>query len=171
VSEPAEQSAATAEQTPPAPSPPAPTAVPPVPPRYRTLRTLRTRLRHFRARVRANPRANTAWRIGIGVLGTLVLLLGILAIPYPGPGWLIVFAGLGILATEFTWAGRLLAFARRHYDRWMAWVGRQNIVVKAILGVLTCAVVLGTLWLLGTFYLVAELVGLGHWTWLQSPIA
>lgn len=134
-------------------------------------RSLRARLRRFRARVRRNPRANKLWRVGIGVLGTLVLALGVVAIPYPGPGWLIVFAGLGILATEFTWAGRLLRFARRHYERWMAWVRRQNVVVKALLGLLTCAVVLATLWLLGAFSLVAQLVGLGHWTWLQSPIA
>jgi uncharacterized protein (TIGR02611 family) len=162
LSEPAEQSTATAEQSPSEAS----TSVAP-PPRHRTLRM---RLRHFRARVRGNPRANTAWRIGIGVLGGLVLVLGIIAIPYPGPGWLIVFAGLGILATEFHWAGRLLRFARRHYDRWMAWVGRQSIVVKLLLGLLTCAVVLATLWLLGAPYLVAKMVGLGHWTWLQSPL-
>ncbi len=133
-------------------------------------RSLRGRVRRVRRRVRANPRANLAWRVAIGVVGTLVLVVGVIAIPYPGPGWLIVFAGLGILATEFTWAGRLLRFARRHYDRWMAWVGRQNVVVKALLGLLTCAVVLATLWLLGAFSLVAQLVGLGHWTWLQSPI-
>ena len=52
----------------------------------------------------------------------------------------------------------------------MAWVGRQSVVVKALLGLLTCAIVLLTLWLLGAPYLVAELVGLGHWTWLQSPL-
>ena len=39
-------------------------------------------------------------------------LVGILAIPYPGPGWAIVFVGLGILATEFEWARQLLAYAR-----------------------------------------------------------
>ena len=52
----------------------------------------------------------------------------------------------------------------------MEWVGRQNVVVKALLGLLTCAVVIISLWLLGAPYLVAELVGLGHWTWLQSPL-
>ena len=160
MSEPAEQPTATAEQ---------PAGARPVEPPPRR-RTLRARVRHVRARVRGNPRANLAWRIAIGIIGGLVLAAGIVAIPYPGPGWLIVFAGLGILATEFTWAGRLLHFARRHYDRWMTWIGRQNMVVKALLGLLTCAIVLLTLWLLGAPYLVAELVGLGHWTWLQSPL-
>jgi uncharacterized protein (TIGR02611 family) len=121
-------------------------------------------------KVRARPGWNLAWRIGIGVLGGVVLVLGIIAIPYPGPGWLIVFAGLGILATEFTWAGRLLRFARRYYDRWAAWVKRQNKVVQLLLALATLAFVLATLWLLDALWLVAKIVGLGHWTWLHSPI-
>jgi uncharacterized protein (TIGR02611 family) len=121
-------------------------------------------------KVRARPGWNLAWRIGIGVLGGVVLVLGIIAIPYPGPGWLIVFAGLGILATEFSWAGRVLRFARRYYDRWVAWVRRQNKVVQLLLALATLAVVLTTLWLLNALWLVAKIVGLGHWTWLHSPI-
>ncbi len=153
MTEPAEPSTATAT---------------PAPPSRR--RTLRVRLRHFRARVRRNPRTNLAWRIGIGVIGTLVLVLGIIAIPYPGPGWLIVFAGLGILATEFTWAGRVLRFARYYYDQWVAWISRQSLVVKLLVGLATFAIVLATLWLLGALSLVAGWVGLDSWTWLQSPI-
>lgn len=140
----------------------------PRPPRRRTVRT---RLRHFRARVRRNPRTNLAWRTGIGVLGTIVLVLGLVAIPYPGPGWLIVFAGLGILATEFTWAGRLLRFARSYYDQWVAWISRQNLLVKLLVALATFAVVLATLWLLGALALVAGWVGLDGLTWLQSPFA
>lgn len=139
-------------------------------PRDGRLHDARVRLRAFRMKVRARPGWNLAWRIGIGVLGGVVLVLGIIAIPYPGPGWLIVFAGLGILATEFTWAGRLLRFARRYYDRWAAWVKRQNKVVQLLLALATLAFVLATLWLLDALWLVAKIVGLGHWTWLHSPI-
>jgi uncharacterized protein (TIGR02611 family) len=131
---------------------------------------IRRRWARWRDRLRERPRFEFFYRIAVGVIGLAVLGVDILAIPYPGPGWAIVFIGLGILATEFTWAGRVLHFARRHYDRWMAWVGRQSVVVKALLGLLTCAIVLLTLWLLGAPYLVAKLVGLGHWTWLQSPL-
>jgi len=41
------------------------------------------------------------------------MLLGLALVPLPGPGWLIVFLGLGIMATEFAWAERLLDFGRR----------------------------------------------------------
>jgi len=52
-------------------------------------------------------------RIAITVIGFLVVLIGLILIPLPGPGWLIVFAGLAILAREYVWAERLLNHAKR----------------------------------------------------------
>lgn len=46
-------------------------------------------------------------------LGFVVLLIGIVAIPLPGPGWLIVAAGLTILAKDVAWADRALRYIRR----------------------------------------------------------
>jgi uncharacterized protein (TIGR02611 family) len=106
----------------------------------------------------------------VGLVGGLVLVLGVIAIPYPGPGWLIVFAGLAILSTEFVWAKRLLNYARGKYDAWNAWLRGQHWAVRFGLLALTGMVVVATLWLLGAFQLFAKVVGLGHWTWLQSPI-
>ncbi|MCX6447119.1 MAG: PGPGW domain-containing protein [Actinobacteria bacterium] len=51
-------------------------------------------------------------RFLVGVVGGLVTLLGVVALIAPGPGWLIIFTGLGILATEFAWAARALTKAR-----------------------------------------------------------
>lgn len=48
------------------------------------------------------------WRISIGVLGGAVTVLGAIALVAPGPGVLILLAGLGILATEFAWASRAM---------------------------------------------------------------
>lgn len=119
--------------------------------------------------IRHRKTANLIYRCVVGVVGALVLAAGIVAIPYPGPGWLIVFAGLGILATEFAWAHRLLTFARGKYDQWMDWVKQQHWSVQALLGLLTCAIVIVTLWLFGAFALAAGWVGI-DWAWLQSPI-
>jgi uncharacterized protein (TIGR02611 family) len=123
----------------------------------------------WRDRVKSTRQGNLAWRIVVGVIGGLVLIAGIVAIPYPGPGWLIVFAGLGILASEFEWAHRLLKFARARYDRFADWLGRQNIVVKGLFGLGTCAIVLLTLWLFGALAMAGGWVGI-EWSWLQSPI-
>lgn len=127
------------------------------------------RRRQLRARIAANPTLDLAYRIAVAVVGLLVLGLGVLLIPYPGPGWVVVFAGLGILASEFSWAHRLLQFARKYYDRFMDWFSRQSIVVKGAGVLLTTVVVLATLWLLGTFSLVGGWFGL-EWSWLASPI-
>ncbi|MET0189789.1 MAG: TIGR02611 family protein [Pseudonocardia sediminis] len=127
-------------------------------------------LRGFRSRIDANPTMRLTYRIVIGVVGTLVLIAGIIAIPYPGPGWLIVFAGLGILATEFTWARRTLTYARGKYNAWTAWLGRQSTFVRLLVLGMTGLIVLATLYLLGAFYLVAGWVGLEQLTWLKSPI-
>ena len=125
--------------------------------------------RGWRARIDSNPTVRSGYRIAVGTLGTIVLVVGILAIPYPGPGWLIVFAGLGILASEFAWARRVLRFARRKYDAWTAWLGRQRASVRLLVLTLTGLIVLATLYLLNAFYLLAGWVGLEQWTWLQSP--
>ncbi len=133
------------------------------------VRVARERLRAHRERIRRRPTLNVSYRFLVGVLGTAVLLCGFVLIPYPGPGWLIVFAGLGILATEFATARRVSAFAGRQYDRWVSWLGRQHTVVKLGVAAGTCVVVLATLWVVGAFQLVGAWFGL-HWAWLSSPL-
>lgn len=108
-------------------------------------------------------------KILVGVIGGIVLIAGIIMIPYPGPGWLVVFAGLGILSTEFTWAQRVLSYARGKYDAWQSWLGRQVWWVKAVFWLLTCAVVIVTIWLLNGYGLLNALFGL-HLDWLNSPL-
>ena len=48
------------------------------------------------------------YRVAFMVLAFAVLLGGIALIPLPGPGWAIVFVGLGMLALEFKWAEKLM---------------------------------------------------------------
>ena len=75
-----------------------------------------------------------AWRSGVAVLGVAVLVIGVVLLPLPGPGWLIIFAGLGILASEFDWAARLLRFARAKVSAWTDWVATQSRPVQAVIG-------------------------------------
>lgn len=51
-------------------------------------------------------------RIGITIAGFAVLLAGVVLLVLPGPGWLLIFAGLAILSTEYLWARRLLSTAK-----------------------------------------------------------
>lgn len=108
-------------------------------------------------------------QIAIGLIGGIVLLIGIITIPYPGPGWLTVFAGLAILSTEFAWAKKVLRFARGKYDAWQQWMARQHASVRAMFWTFTAVVVIATLWLLNGYGYLADFVGL-NWDWLQSPL-
>ncbi|WP_378731865.1 TIGR02611 family protein [Nocardia brasiliensis] len=132
-------------------------------------RSTPTAWRAFRARVAARPTLNLAYRIGVAMAGTAVLAVGILAIPYPGPGWAIVFAGLGILATEFAWAQRALGWLRDRYRQGMAWYSARGAAMRVFAATATFALVVATLWVLGTFGMVGGWIGV-EWQWLRSPL-
>ncbi|WP_280373659.1 TIGR02611 family protein, partial [Nocardia abscessus] len=93
-----------------------------------------TRWRAFRAGLGRRPTLYLVYRIVVAVVGVAVLAVGVLAIPYPGPGWAIVFAGLGILATEFAWARAALAWLRDRYRQLMAWYSARGPVTQAAAG-------------------------------------
>jgi uncharacterized protein (TIGR02611 family) len=57
------------------------------------------------------------WRVIIGLIGGAVTVLGAIALVGPGPGILIVIAGLGILASEFAWAARAMVHTRTYAQR------------------------------------------------------
>jgi uncharacterized protein (TIGR02611 family) len=122
-----------------------------------------------RERLRERALLDFAYRVLVAVVGLTVLLVGIAAIPYPGPGWAIVFLGLAVLATEFYWARRTLTYTRARYDTAKAWVRCQPAWIQGLSAVLTAAVVVVTLWFLGAIGWVAGLVGLDH-PMLRSPI-
>jgi hypothetical protein len=52
--------------------------------------------------------ARNAKRLMVFIAGVAVLLAGLAMLALPGPGVLVIILGLVILATEFTWAERML---------------------------------------------------------------
>lgn len=51
---------------------------------------------------------NQAKRLIVAIVGVTVLLIGLAMIVLPGPAFIVIPVGLGILAIEFAWARRLL---------------------------------------------------------------
>lgn len=51
-------------------------------------------------------------RFAVTIVGAALLVLGAALMVLPGPGILIIVAGLAVLATEYVWARRLLKTAR-----------------------------------------------------------
>lgn len=97
----------------------------------------------FRTWLEKRPALKHSYRVGVGVLGTVVVAVGLVLVPLPGPGWLIVIAGLAILATEFEWAARLLRLTRRYVTLWTDWVNRQRMWVRLVIGLAVLAFVYG----------------------------
>lgn len=55
-------------------------------------------------------------RVGVTIVGFAVLVAGVALLVLPGPGWLLIFIGLGILSTEYVWAQRMLTAAKRRAE-------------------------------------------------------
>jgi len=111
------------------------------------VRRLADRLDGARMRIRALPGGTMAWRVLVTLVGVAIIVLGIILLPLPGPGWLIIFAGLGLLATEYTWASRLLQRTRRYVLAWTRWAARQSLFVQFLIGLAGLLVVGSALWL------------------------
>jgi uncharacterized protein (TIGR02611 family) len=110
-------------------------------------RSLRERVAdaRWRRRIAARRSINHPYRIAVGVVGGLIVAVGLVTIPLPGPGWLTVIAGLFVLATEFLWAERLLGFTKRHVKRWTDWITCRPVWVRLLIGAATAAFVYGVL--------------------------
>jgi uncharacterized protein (TIGR02611 family) len=60
--------------------------------------------------------AKLVWRILVLIVGLVLLLAGIIMIVTPGPAVVFIPLGLGVLATEFRWARKLLHRVRPMID-------------------------------------------------------
>ncbi|MFI1972645.1 TIGR02611 family protein [Streptomyces cinnamoneus] len=71
---------------------------------------LGSRAPHF---IRRSRPLHLSWQVGVFVVGLAVVAAGIVMLPLPGPGWLVIFAGMAIWATEFVWAQLVLRWTKR----------------------------------------------------------
>lgn len=97
--------------------------------------SVRERIGGFRQKLRSTPAGRLISKVTSAVVGGAVIIVGIVLIPFPGPGWAIVFFGLAILAVEFVWARWLLKLARSVLSRWWLWIGRQSTFVRVLIGI------------------------------------
>ncbi|GGC06197.1 PGPGW domain-containing protein [Cellulomonas carbonis] len=86
------------------------------------------RLHH---RLRSHPLTAAPYRIGVVVVGLLVVAAGIAMLVLPGPGVAGILLGLAILGTEFPWAKRwvetALGLLRRLHARTLGrWGSRRD---------------------------------------------
>jgi uncharacterized protein (TIGR02611 family) len=58
--------------------------------------------------------------------GFTLLLIGVVMLVTPGPGWLVILLGLGLLAAEFVWARRLMDRIKHESQRMRSVVWRTT---------------------------------------------
>lgn len=102
----------------------------------------------WRRKIRSNKHSHLVYRIVVGVVGLIIVVLGLLMVPFPGPGWLVVFLGLAVWATEFEWAQRLLHRARTTLKTWTERLKPQPWWVKGLVLLVTVVAVAAIFWLL-----------------------
>lgn len=93
----------------------------------------------------------------LALIGFIVLLAGAIMIPFPGPGWLLVFTGVGILAIRYNAARSLLFSGAKTYDSFYAWANDKGIVVKSLLFAITCIFTTG-FFILSYYFFAPEFI-------------
>jgi uncharacterized protein (TIGR02611 family) len=63
--------------------------------------------------VRRSRPLHLVWQAGVFVVGLAVVAGGVVLLPLPGPGWLVIFGGFAIWGTEFAWAQRVLFWTKQ----------------------------------------------------------
>lgn len=63
--------------------------------------------------IKARRALHLSWQVGVFVVGLAVVVAGVIMLPLPGPGWLVIFGGMAIWATEFVWAQLVLRWTKR----------------------------------------------------------
>lgn len=82
-------------------------------------------LSRFRTFTGRHPLLRLAHKVLVSVIGGAIVLAGVVMLVTPGPGWLAIFLGLGILATEYPivhrfnqWAKSKVVGMWRRFNRW-----------------------------------------------------
>ncbi|MFR9798919.1 TIGR02611 family protein [Streptomyces sp. MS06] len=95
-----------------------------------------------------------SWQVGVFIVGLAVVAAGVVMLPLPGPGWVVIFGGMAIWATEFVWAQLVLRWTKRKVTEAAQRaldpeVRRRNLVLTTI-GLVIVGVVVGIyLWKFG----------------------
>lgn len=87
-------------------------------------------------RLRATRAGRWSLKIAVGVFGGALVVLGLIMVPAPGPGWLVVIAGLSVLALEFAWAKHVVEIVKDKVRAWTHWIGARSLAFRAVVGLI-----------------------------------
>ena len=91
----------------------------------------------WRRAIRRRRSTLVAYRAVVLTLGAVLVIGGLMMVPLPGPGWLVVLLGLAVLGSEFEPAQRLLDFAKVRLRAWEDWIRGKPWWVQFFVAALT----------------------------------
>ncbi|MFH8977289.1 TIGR02611 family protein [Streptomyces sp. NPDC017890] len=104
--------------------------------------------------IRARRVLHLSWQVGVFIVGLAVVAAGAAMLVLPGPGWVVIFGGMAIWATEFVWAQLVLRWTKRKVTEAAQRaldpkVRRRNIILTSIGLVIVAALAGIYLWKFG----------------------
>jgi uncharacterized protein (TIGR02611 family) len=115
-------------------------------------------------RIRATRAGRWSVKMVVGVAGGAVVVLGLIMVPAPGPGWLVVIGGLSVLAIEFAWARHMLELVRSRVLGWTHWIGARSLMFRGVVAGLGLVLLAALFWASLKFTLHFDVV---DWTGQQ----
>lgn len=108
----------------------------------------------WRRRIRAHPRQLVVYRMAVGLGGLLLIALGLMTGPLPGPGGIpLVLLGLAVWSSEFEWAHKLMQRFKVLLRRYAGWTRKQKVAFWVVF-LAVCG---------GLGYLYMVVVGIPFW--------
>ncbi|KAF4407942.1 TIGR02611 family protein [Streptomyces lycii] len=104
--------------------------------------------------IKASRPLHVSWQVGVFLVGLAVVAAGASMLVLPGPGWVVIFAGMAIWATEFVWAQLVLRWTKRKVKEATRRaldpkVRRRNIILTTVGCVIAAAALGAYLWQYG----------------------
>jgi uncharacterized protein (TIGR02611 family) len=104
--------------------------------------------------IKARRTLHLSWQVGVFIVGLAVVAAGVIMLPLPGPGWVVIFGGMAIWATEFVWAQLVLRWTKRKVTEAAQRaldpkVRRRNLILTVIGLVIIAALVSVYVWKFG----------------------
>jgi uncharacterized protein (TIGR02611 family) len=113
----------------------------------------------WRRKIREDKRKLAVYRIAVGLLGLILIALGFVSGPIPGPGGIpLILLGLAVWSSEFEWAHQLMQRFKAQLHRYRTWSTSKKILFWVAF--------VGCCGFLGYFYLLT----LGAPVWVPESI-
>ena len=83
----------------------------------------------WRRKIRQDKRKLAVYRFAVGLLGLILIVLGFVSGPIPGPGGIpLILLGLAVWSSEFEWAHQVMMWFKKELHRYRTWSRAKQVL-------------------------------------------